>query len=178
VGTVNLTFAGDKVGLIVRGKSSHTHHPGVMEQHADVILSNGAPVGFFGEGAGGASSGNSSHQPGGSSGSSGGTSGSTGMGMDGVVYDFAEMQKKRAHYVDGSIAKAYKVVSAVLIIPVTAKQASDFDAYWTGLKAKPDTFYILGGNCSTRASRGFENSGILSGGMDMLGSGRRALVTW
>jgi hypothetical protein len=38
-----VTFAGDKVGLIVRGKKSPAHEPGVMEQHADVILPDGSP---------------------------------------------------------------------------------------------------------------------------------------
>jgi hypothetical protein len=51
----SLLFSGDQVGLIVRGKKSHAHKPDVMEQHADCILSNGAPVGFFGEGNNGSS---------------------------------------------------------------------------------------------------------------------------
>src|SRR5260221_10661309 len=42
-----IKFTGDSVGLIVRGKKSHEHEPGLMEQHADCILSNGAPVGFL-----------------------------------------------------------------------------------------------------------------------------------
>src|SRR5919109_2095929 len=44
-----VTFNGSTVGLIVRGKSGPAHHPGVMEQHADCILSDGSPMGFFGE---------------------------------------------------------------------------------------------------------------------------------
>jgi len=159
----SLSFAGRHIGLIVRGKTSEEHDPGVMEQHADCILSDGAPIGFFGEGNGGASSGQSSQN--GSSNSSGGTSGSTGIGMTGAVYDFKEFQQKRPHYVDGDFARKYNVVSAVLRISVSADEAKKFDTYWAELDAKPKNFYLLGGNCSTRASAAFRESGILRGGI-------------
>lgn len=45
-------FTGNSVGLIVRGKCSQEHHPDNLDQHADCVLSNGAPIGFFGEGGG------------------------------------------------------------------------------------------------------------------------------
>lgn len=141
-------FTGDAVALIVRGKRSHAHEPGVMEQHADCIMSDGAPIGFFGEGAGGSGSG-----------------GSTGIGMDGAVYDYGEFQTKRPFYVDGATAQARKVVSAVLRIATTTAVAKKFDDYWTKLDADPGTFHLLGGNCSTRASKGFIVAGLLNGGI-------------
>lgn len=159
-----LNFGGDKVGLIVRGKKSHKHDPGWLEQHADCILSNGAPMGFFGEGHGGASSGASSGA-GGSSARSGASSGSIGLGLDGAVYDLAEMKMKRPYYVDGAMAKGAGVYSAVLCVPVSAGQAKKFDTYWSNLDANPATFYMVGGNCSTRASGGFIAAGILAGGI-------------
>jgi hypothetical protein len=50
------TIKQNVIGLIVRGKQNDSHSPGNMEQHADCILPNGQPVGFFG-GEGDASSG-------------------------------------------------------------------------------------------------------------------------
>ncbi|MGI9282311.1 MAG: hypothetical protein ACR2PX_22150 [Endozoicomonas sp.] len=38
-----------RIGLIVRGKRSLDHNPGVMEQHADCIITTGEPYGFFGD---------------------------------------------------------------------------------------------------------------------------------
>lgn len=140
------TFSGDRVGLIVRGKKSHDHAPGVMEQHADCILSNGLPVGFFGEG-------NDS------------TSNSSGLGMNGQMYDFTELKRHRPYYIDKNMAATYGTVSTVLLIYVSTQQANDFDQYWSDLDKSPGTFNILGGNCSTRASGGFKKAGILAGGI-------------
>ena len=169
-----LQFSGNHVGLVVRGKTSADHKPGVMEQHADCILSNGAPMGFFGEGGGNLSSGSTSSSRGGrSSGSrpssadssSSSSGGSVGMGLDGAVYDFQEMLQKRPYYVNDQQAQTYKVISAVMRIPVSAAAAKIFDSYWTNLDKNPDTFYILGGNCSTRASGAFMAANLLAGGI-------------
>ena len=138
-------FAGGAVGLIVRGKTSHAHSPGVLEQHADCILADGSPIGFFGEGDA--------------------ASGSSGLGLDGAVYDFEEFQQKRPFYVNGASARGLKIVSAVLRITASSTQAARFRTFWTRLDADPDTFNILGGNCSTRASSAFVHAGLLGGGI-------------
>lgn len=140
------TFGGDKVALIVRGKKSHKHTPGNLEQHADCILSNGAPVGFFGEG-------------------NDGSSNSSGLGMNGIVYDYSTLSRKRAPYVDAGIAKSTGVISTVLFVPVSAAEASAFDKAWTDMASDPGSFHILGWNCSTHACSAFQKAGILAGGI-------------
>jgi hypothetical protein len=139
-------FPGNLVGLIVRGKENHAHEPGLMEQHADCILSNGAPVGFYGEG-------------------NDGSSNSSGLGMQGIVYDFAQMQRKRRPYVDASSARGSKMLSTYLLVLVSAGEAKKFDDAWGVMTKSPGSFNILGGNCSTHASRAFQAAGILSGGI-------------
>jgi hypothetical protein len=157
-------FSGDRVALIVRGKTSHAHEPDLMQQHADCVLSNGAPVGFFGEGNTGSSGGGSSGS-GASSKKSANSSGSSGMGLTGVVYDFAALSRKRAPYVDASIAKGSGVVSTVLFIQVSAAEAKAFDKAWADMAADPGSFQILGWNCSSHASQAFQKAGILAGGI-------------
>ncbi len=144
--TYQFTFAGDKVALIVRGKISHEHEPSKLEQHADCALSNGSPVGFFGEG-------------------NDASSNASGMGMQGVVYDLQALSRKRAPYVDGKIAQAMGVKSTVLFVPVSAAEALAFDAAWAAIGKAPGSFQILGGNCSTHASQAFRKAGLLSGGI-------------
>ncbi len=134
------------VGMIVRGKIAPAHHPGKMEQHADCILSNGAPIGFFGEGDGDSSN-------------------KIGMSMKGVVYTHQEFARKRAPYVNLKIAQATRSISTVLLIEVTPTEAKAFDKAWEDLKMKPAAFHILGGNCSTRASSTFITAGILKKGI-------------
>lgn len=147
----------DRVALIVRGKTSATHEPGVGDQHADVILYNGAPMGYFGEGAGAsgylANPGSVLKQLSGA------------MSMDGKVYDYNEMTIKRPHYVDGINAKTNGIYSTVLVIEVTPAEAAEFTKYWTTLSTTPPTFRIVGKNCSTRASEGFIRAGIVKGGI-------------
>jgi len=133
------------VGLVVRGKVSHAHHPGNLEQHADCILSNGAPVGFYGTG--------------------GGSSGSIGMGMSGVVWDYAGMLVHRPYYVDAAMAARYGVHSTILLVRVSGTEATAFDAAWTSMRSSPGGFNIVGNNCSTHASNAFIAAGILRGGI-------------
>ncbi len=158
------TFSGDRVALIVRGKTSHSHAPGVMEQHADCILSNGAPIGFFGTGNDG-SSGGASSGIGESSRRSANSSNSSGMGMTGVVYDFAGLSRARANYVDMTVARGTGTISTVLFVQVSAAEARAFDRAWADMMADPGSFHILGWNCSTHASMAFRNAGILAGGI-------------
>jgi hypothetical protein len=155
---------GDRVGLVVRGKSSHADDPSVFAQHADCILSNGSPVGFFGTGNTGSSGGGSSGS-GGSSRSSANSSNSSGMGMTGVVYDATALGRNRANYVDLGIAQATKTASTVLLVQVSATEAAAFDKAWADMSADPGSFQLLGWNCSTHASQAFRKAGILSGGI-------------
>jgi hypothetical protein len=75
-----ITFDGKKVALIVRGKLALDHEPDLMAQHADVILGDGTPIGFFGEGEGTSGSGASS-----------------GSGMKGVVYNYSLLKVHRPY---------------------------------------------------------------------------------
>jgi hypothetical protein len=163
--TWNITFAGgNRVGLIVRGKTSHANEPDLLNQHADCILSNGAPVGFFGEGNTGSSGGGSSGS-GASSKKSAGSSNPTGIGMTGVVYDLSALARKRANYVDLSTAKATGTISTVLLVQVSISEGKAFDKAWSDISKDPGSFQILGWNCSTHASQAFKKAGILSGGI-------------
>lgn len=148
------TFTGNKIGLIVRGKTSPTHEPGNMAQHADCVLADGSPIGFFGDE--GAATGESTGQ---------GSWNSIGMNMKGLVADYHKLQTIRPYYVDTTLAKRYKVISTVLLIQVTPTEASLFKDYWTKLTLKPGSFHILGANCSTHASEAFVYAGILGGGI-------------
>jgi hypothetical protein len=144
-GLTRVAFPGTVVALVVRGKTSPTHAPGNMEQHADCVLSNGAPVGFFGTG--------------------GGASASSGMGLSGVVADHAWFKVHRLSYVDLATAKKYGMVSTLLTVDATVAQVALFESYWTTLATSPGNFNILGNNCSTHASDAFISSGILGSGI-------------
>ena len=117
-----------------------------MDQHADVILSNGAPTGFYGEGNDNSANG-------------------IGLMMQGAVWDYARLRLERPFYVDASRAMANRVVSTALLIAVTEKQAAAFDAAWAALALHPGSFNILGGNCSTHASATFISAGLLGTGI-------------
>ena len=133
------------IGLIIRGKYSEAHEPDLMAQHADVILSTGAPNGFFGEG-----------EP---------LSGVPGMLMEGRVYDYAEMAVQRPYYVFKEEAKRRGVVSTYCSLHVSTEKAKRFDAFWSELHrralGKKENFTLIGDNCSTHASEGFVAAGIL-----------------
>ncbi len=75
---ITLQFTGDSVALIVRGKTGPEHQPDLMNQHADCVLSDGACIGFFGEGAGLSGSG-----------------GSLGLGMRGETCDMGDLAQTR-----------------------------------------------------------------------------------
>lgn len=161
-----ITFSGDKVALIVRGKTSEDHSPGKMEQHADCARSDGSPVGYFGgDGAGSSESSGSSGGSGRGSAMSAFASSAILVGIEGQVYDLQEFQIKRPYYIDSGRAKTAGVVSTVLIVTVANGEATKFDEYWGSLKEDPGTFRLLGKNCSTRASGAFRHAGILSGGI-------------
>lgn len=81
-----LPFDGTRIGLIVRGKFGPAHAPDLMAQHADVILPDGSPIGFFGEGPA---------YSGGSLGS--GSSNRSGMNLRGMVYDYELMRINRRY---------------------------------------------------------------------------------
>ena len=143
-----VTINGTKIALIVRGKLNTNHDPDLMAQHADVILPDGSPIGFFGKGDG-----------------LSGSSGSIGIGMDGIVYDYNLFQVYRPYYVNLIQAKRYKVKSTVLIITVTHTEALLFKNFWIQIKSNPKGFSLLGDNCSTHASEAFISAGILIRGI-------------
>ncbi len=156
------TLPPDTVGLIVRGKTSDSHSPGVMEQHADCVLASGEPIGFYGRDGDGKSGGSSaSFQPQGTSASWN----SSGMNMKGFVADYDELRKIRPYYVDVAQAKKYRVISTMLLVKVTAEQVKLFHKAWMNLKLSPGSFNLLGGNCSTHASIAFVEATILNRGI-------------
>jgi hypothetical protein len=144
-----IPFAGDSLGLIVRGKRSPSDHPANMEQHADCVLADGSPVGYFGGPRAG----------------SGGSANRIGLGMNGYVSDYTLMTRERPFYVDAGIAMRYGVVSTLLVARATPAQASAFSAYWASLRSTPGTFNIIGNNCSTHASDAFIAAGLVTGGI-------------
>lgn len=164
----SVTIEKNTIGLIVRGKKYDSHTPGVMEQHADCILSNGEPIGFFGEGGD-----SSSDSSGGPSYSSSGTSAdgpsislnSVGINMLGTVADYEKMKKIRPFYVDMALAKKYNIISTILLVKTTLNQTIMFDQFWKNLKLNPGAFHLLGANCSSHASEAFINAKIVAGGI-------------
>ncbi len=137
-----------KIALIVRGKTGADHEPDMLTQHADVILADGSPIGFFGEGE-----------------RTSGSGGSAGFGMNGVVYDYPLLKTHRSYYVDLDKAKKYKVKSTVLVMTVTKDQTLLFKNFWIKLKTNPGGFSLLGDNCSTHASEAFNHTGITNKGI-------------
>jgi len=141
-------------GLIVRGMWSKNHEPGLMEQHADVVIPDAEgrmkTRGYFGD------------QPG-ATGSSAGSRASIGMGIAGISADmdwFLDPENKHIASVDLELAKLVDLKSSLILIKVTWAQAADLDRYWEDLKEDPGTFYILGKNCSTAAAAGFEKADL------------------
>lgn len=159
-----LVFSGSQVALIVRGKLSAAHEPDLMEQHADCVLSNGTPIGFYGEGNHGSSAGGSSGIDK-SSRKSAASFNSTGFGMSGVVYEYAELARFRANYVDAAIARGTGSICTMLVVTVSNAEAQAFDEAWSEMKKDPGSFHIVGANCSSHASQAFQKSGILAGGI-------------
>jgi hypothetical protein len=142
-----------KVGLIVRGMTGPQADPRMLEQHADCVLSNGAPVGFYGEG------------PPRSGGNTSVVSNTFGVNLNGVVYDYHAMFARRRYYVDLASAKGYGVISTMVTVNVTDNQARLFNGYWRQRLARPGGFDIVGNNCSSRASEAFVVAGIVRAGI-------------
>lgn len=140
------------VGLIVRGKWSAEHHPGVMDQHADVYIPQaagaGKTVGYFGD----------QNAPGG--GSSSGAGASLGLGIPGISADWDWFMANRPAYIDLELAKLVGMWSGLILIKTTAKKAAELDKHWKDLQNDPGSFYFLGKNCSTTAAAGFEQLAI------------------
>ena len=144
---IRLSFSdGSRIGLIVRGKVSATHHPDLGQQHADAILANGAPIGFYGTG-------------------NGGSANRVYMAMDGVVYDNMALRVQRPYYGDLDSALSNRVISTVLLITVTPAQGLAFTNAWSSMAIHPGNFNILGGNCSTHASAAFIDCGLIGDGI-------------
>jgi hypothetical protein len=143
---VGFTSGRNKVSLVVRGKQGPDHHPDKLDQHADCILQIGAPMGFFGEGNDGSLNG-------------------IGLGMNGVVYDYALFQRHRPQYVDLNMAVSRRVVSTVLMIEVDRTTANKFDEAWWRMRTNPGSFDIVGNNCATHASAAFIYAGLVTSGI-------------
>lgn len=152
-----INFPPNSVGLIVRGKTSDDHSPGLMEQHADCILPDGGPVGYFGNEGDGSSGGSSS-----GGGSSSISWNRSGLNMKGFVAYYNDFQRIRPYYVNVDQAMKFNVQSTVLVISITPEQAQIFTQTWKNMALSPGTFNILGGNCSTHASTAFVEAKILS----------------
>jgi hypothetical protein len=135
-----------RVALVVRGKKSASDEPGLLEQHADCILPDGSPIGFYG--TGNDQSGNS-----------------IGLRMNGEVWDYALLSTRRVMYVDFASAVGYGAISTTLFVDVTTAQAKAFDSAWSIMKKSPGSFNIIGDNCSTHASKAFIDAGILTDGI-------------
>jgi hypothetical protein len=151
----------DQVALIVRGKSSATHEPKLNDQHADVILPNGEPVGYFGEGGG--VSGWVTQQKVGILKRVVGA-----MRMEGGVYGYNKLAMHRPHFVDGTRAQEGNVYSTVLVVSVTKQQGIAFENYWSWLAMYPGKYRLLGKNCSSRAADAFIQAGIIKGSIPRL----------
>jgi hypothetical protein len=143
---ITFSLAPRTVALVVRGKKSPTDSPGLLEQHADCALSDGSPIGFYGE-------------------QNGGSGNASGFGMQGAVWEYSRLCTERPYYVNFDSAVAYGAISTLLTISVTAPQANAFTDAWDDLKKTPGSFNIAGGNCSTHASYAFIKSGILTDGI-------------
>jgi hypothetical protein len=135
-----------RVALIVRGKKSSTDEPDLLAQHADCILPDGSPIGFYG--TGNDQSGNS-----------------IGLRMDGQVWDYPMLSTRRVFYVDFDSAVAYGAISTTLFVQATTAQARAFVSAWATMKSSPGSFNIVGNNCSTHASKAFIDAGILPDGI-------------
>lgn len=113
--------------------------PGLLAQHADCILLNGAPGGFYG-GVNAGSSGGGSSGSGATSRKRAATSNSSGFGMTGVVFDADAMALNRANCIDRDIAKVTGRVSTLLLVHVSAAEAAALDKAWADLSGDPDLF--------------------------------------
>lgn len=146
-------FSGDRVGLIVRGMSGPDERPWYISQHADCILSDGTLIGFFGDGPGGSSA---------SGRSISGGSGSSGFGLGGHVFDKNDYKTRRPQYINIDSARSKTVLSTVILVPVSQKQAKLYSDAWVRMKQSPGAFAIVGNNCATHASITFRQAEILS----------------
>jgi hypothetical protein len=151
-----IDFPANCVGLIVRGKRNDDHFPALTEQHADCILPDGGPVGYFGN----EGDGSCGEFPSGRGWSA--SWNRSGMNMNGFVAYYHDFQHYRPQYVNIDLAKKFNLVSTVLIAQVTREQAKAFAQAWATMKLDPGTFNFLGRNCSTRASGAFMEASIVS----------------
>lgn len=176
-----------RIGLVVRGMAT----PGgwsAFEGHADCVLPNGAPIGFFADthpatesGESTASSGASvpDSSPGsirgstedlGSSGGSTSLSGGTLSGaFTGTVYQYADFLRHRPQYVQRDMALSRHSVSTLLAIEVTSTEARLFEDAWRQMQRDPGQFGFVGWNCATHAGWAFARAGLLTTPVRALG---------
>jgi hypothetical protein len=121
---------------------------GTMEGHIDLGVPGSGMVGFYGiPGGGGAFAG-------------------SGMGLTGHLNqtpdDWNDGPTKRPDYITGV---AGGVLSTICEIKVCPEDVAKMNDEIKKLKAKPPTFNILGGNCSTRGCGILGAGGVMPGGI-------------
>lgn len=93
------------------------------------------------------------------------------MNMRGVVYDYDDFIKKhdglRRPYVDIALARLAEInlKSTLLIVDVAPPATRLFVEYWNKLKLDPGGSFMVGANCSTRASAAFVYAKLLPNGI-------------
>jgi hypothetical protein len=123
-----------------------------------VILADGSPMGFFGRKQPHVSEFSDRSEPMGLLKSK---TLKTGLNNKGVVFDYQGFRISRPWYIDAEMAKnRVGTVSCVLVINVSEAEATLFKGYWTTLRTNPGLFNLVGYNCSTRASQGFQQAGV------------------
>lgn len=131
---VNIDFSrGDRVGYIVRYKTSHTHEPSASDTHADCVTHTGAPCGYFGSGA-----------------FSGGS-----------VVLYTLFQSIRPQYVNLADARGRSCISTIIVSECGAANALKFRNSWISMRAATGDFAIVGNNCSTHASKACFKGGLI-----------------
>ncbi len=143
-----------RIGLVVRGMSAPGRAPD-DQGHADCVLPNGAPIGFFADTTAAGSSGDTAAGPLLFSGAMTGA-------FTGEVYSYADYLRERPPYVRRDLAVAQRCVSTLLVIDVSDSEARRFEQAWTSMRHDPGQFGILGFNCSTHAGWAFASAGLLA----------------
>lgn len=157
-----------RIGLIVRGMTRPGATP-AGEGHADCVLSNGSPIGFFA---------NSEIPTSGSASSGSATLGARALAasLDGEVWRYARLATERPEYIHQGVAAANDVVSTLLAIDVSDGERARFERAWAAMEVDPGQFGIVGANCSTHAGYAFSAAGLLTSYGWTVGSARTAEI--
>jgi hypothetical protein len=122
-----LTIGPDEIGIACRYKAG----PGVRSTdeggHADAILPNGVPIGYYAR-----------------------TKRDRRLAIiaPGMVKRGEALRAHRPEYMDAAGAHARRCPTTFAIIPVGAARAAAFAREWERLAAQPPHFFAIGGNCA------------------------------